>query len=93
MIIECPFCGKRDAGEFTYRGDGTVVRPALSDSSLEAHQAYVYDRENPAGEHAEIWHHNGGCRSHVRVIRNTVSHKILKCDLVGAFAISPKGGV
>jgi heterotetrameric sarcosine oxidase delta subunit len=31
---------------------------------------------NTAGEHDEIWQHAGGCRAHLRVTRNTLTHKI-----------------
>ncbi|TIV08741.1 MAG: sarcosine oxidase subunit delta, partial [Mesorhizobium sp.] len=32
---------------------------------------------NPAGDHNEIWQHSGGCRAHLRVVRNTITHEIL----------------
>jgi heterotetrameric sarcosine oxidase delta subunit len=31
---------------------------------------------NPAGDHNEIWQHSGGCRAHLRVVRNTLTHEI-----------------
>ena len=31
---------------------------------------------NPAGDHKEIWQHSGGCRAHLAVVRNTLTHKI-----------------
>ena len=91
MIISCPFCGERDAGEFTYCGDGTVKRPPLESGDRLAFEAYVYDRENPAGDHVEIWQHTGGCRSHVRVERNTLTHEIGSCTALGLWA-SQDGG-
>ena len=33
MLITCPFCGPRDAAEFTYRGDAEPVQPVM-----ESHQ-------------------------------------------------------
>ncbi len=86
MIIDCPWCGKRDSREFTYQGDGTVKRPTLSDTGLDAYNAYVYDRENPVGPHKELWHHGGGCRSHVLVTRDTLNHKVIDCQAVGPWA-------
>ncbi len=88
MIIVCPWCGKRDVGEFTYKGDGMVKRPVMTETALEPFEAYVYDRGNPAGSHKEIWQHSGGCRSHVLVERNTLTHKVLSCDPVGPWASS-----
>ena len=77
MLIPCPYCGPRDVAEFTYQGDGNRQRPAPESQDLSAWNAYVYDRLNPAGEHNEIWQHSGGCRSHLRVVRNTLTHEIL----------------
>jgi len=86
MIITCPWCGPRALQEFTYRGDGTITRPDIADTSVDLAASFVFDRQNLAGEHSEIWHHGGGCRSHVQVKRNTLSHEILSCDPVGPFA-------
>lgn len=86
MRLTCPYCGERDHAEFTYRGDAGAVRPAINDPSIEVHAAYVFDRENTVGEHAEIWNHTSGCRTHVLVRRNVTSHKVLSCEPVGPFA-------
>ena len=90
MIINCPWCGPRGSEEFTYRGDGTVKRPDLSDTSIELASSYVFDRENIAGDHNEIWQHSSGCRSHLLVKRNTLTHEIKSCELLGPFASSGK---
>lgn len=92
MIITCPWCGDRDAQEFTYQGDGNVMRPPMSETRIEPFEAYVYDRENPAGPHKELWHHTSGCRSHVLVTRNTVTHEVLNCEEIGPWALNGKGG-
>ncbi|MBO6637290.1 MAG: sarcosine oxidase subunit delta [Roseitalea sp.] len=78
MIIVCPFCGPRDLSEFAYCGDADnlAARPDPAATDPAAWNAYVYDRTNPAGEHAEIWQHAGGCRKFLRVVRNTVTHEI-----------------
>ncbi len=86
MRITCPWCGERDHQEFTYRGDAAAKRPAMSDESIEAHQAYVYDRENPDGAHRELWNHTGGCRKHLVVTRNTLTHQITLCEPIGPWA-------
>ena len=76
MIITCPYCGPRDLSEFSYQGDGNRTRPDPASTDQEAWNAYVYDRLNPAGDHNEIWQHSGGCRAHLAVTRNTLTHRI-----------------
>ncbi len=76
MIITCPYCGPRDLAEFTYQGDATRTRPDPASTDQAAWNAYVYDRPNPAGDHTEFWQHHGGCRSHLRVVRSTLTHVI-----------------
>jgi sarcosine oxidase subunit delta len=73
--IKCPWCGVRDEAEFKYRGDATVTRPA-PDAGPDAFYDFVYTRENPKGWHVEWWHHVGGCRQWVKVVRNTLTHDI-----------------
>jgi len=86
MIIPCPFCGPRDLSEFTYCGDADnlAARPDPASTDQAAWNGYVYDRANPAGAHAEIWQHAGGCRRHLRVVRNTVTHEISGVTMLGA---------
>ncbi len=69
MRIQCPFCGERDSSEFTYLGNVTVRRPepGAPDAFFEA----VYMRDDPAGRHEELWYHGFGCRSWLRVTRDT----------------------
>ena len=83
MRLTCPWCGERDGGEFTYRGDATAIRPPIDNDVVEDHQAYVFDRKNPAGPHREVWHHSGGCRSHMVVTRNTLTHEVLDTEPAG----------
>ena len=76
MRIECPCCGLRDNGEFTYLGDDTLKRPRGMDVPLAAMTDYVYLRDNPAGLHSELWYHGMGCRSWLVVARDTRTHRI-----------------
>ncbi len=76
MLITCPYCGPRDILEFTYQGDATRTRPDPASTDRQAWNDYVYLRPNPAGAHREYWQHSGGCRSHLVVIRDTVTHAI-----------------
>jgi len=81
MRIKCPYCGERDAQEFTCRG------AALQRPDAEAPGAvfdYVYLRDNPAGPLSELWYHRAGCRSWLVVARDTRTHAIARV----AFAAS-----
>ena len=82
MRLRCPWCGPRPLDEFTYLGDATVTRPG-DDAAPEAWVDYVYLRENPAGAHQEYWHHQVGCRSWLRVTRDTTTHEIAEVALAG----------
>ena len=73
--IDCPWCGIRDEAEFQYQGDATKIRPK-ENASEDAFFDYVYARDNPKGWHTEWWHHVGGCRQWVKVVRNTLTHEI-----------------
>jgi len=77
MRLLCPFCGERDSIEFTYLGDANVTRPdpAAGDAQA-AFYAAVYLRDNPAGPHQELWYHASGCKSWLRVTRDTRTHAI-----------------
>jgi sarcosine oxidase subunit delta len=83
MLIPCPVCGLRDHAEFTYWGDATIVRPAISEADRGPWARYVYDRANPRGAHEECWHHVHGCRQWLVVARNTETHDISGARLVG----------
>ena len=82
MLITCPYCGPRDLSEFAYQGDGNRTRPDPASTDQEAWNAYVYERLNPAGDHNEIWQHSGGCRAHLAVVRNTLTHRISSVAMV-----------
>ena len=87
MIINHPLLGPRDAGEFTYLGDVSILmRPdghvgeASAEVMDEVHD-YVHLRDNPAGVHRELWYHEHGDRSWLVVTRNVSTHEILKVEL------------
>ena len=82
MRIQCPFCGERDVSEFAYLGDANCTRPNPDAPGAEtAFVEAVYLRDNPAGPHKELWDHASGCRSWLRVTRNTRTHEILTVNL------------
>ena len=92
MLIPHPLLGLRDAQEFTYLGDASLMTPpeesppdepagALSAEIEAALSAHVYLRDNPAGVHRELWFHEHGDRSWLIVTRDTVTHEILGAEL------------
>ncbi|APG49048.1 sarcosine oxidase subunit delta [Phaeobacter porticola] len=92
MIINHPLLGPRDAQEFTYLGDANLMnRPYwLSENALKQFHDYLYLRENPAGEHRELWFHEQGDRSWLVVTRNISTHEILKVELARDVALANK---
>ena len=83
MIINHPLLGPRDAQEFTYLGDASLIDRLdwQADDAAEQFYNYQYLRNNPAGEHRELWFHEGGDRSWLVVTRNTVTHEISNVEL------------
>jgi sarcosine oxidase subunit delta len=83
MIINHPLLGPRDAQEFTYLGDASLIdRPDWqADNAAQAFHDYLYLRDNPSGDHRELWFHEQGDRSWLVVTRNTVTHEITKVEL------------
>ena len=77
LLITCPWCGPRAQIEFTYGGDASVARPADPEAvSAGEWLDHVYFRDNPRGPHNEWWQHSSGCRSWVKVRRDTWSHRV-----------------
>lgn len=82
MIIPHPLLGPRDAQEFVYLGDASLIhRPDGLTASLEAFHDYAYLRDNPAGLHRELWYHEQGDRSWLVVTRDTLTHAITRVEL------------
>ena len=82
MIIHHPILGPRDAQEFVYLGDASLMRrPDGMTAGIEAFHDWLYNRDNPAGEHRELWYHEQGDRSWLVVTRNTVTHEVIRVEL------------
>ena len=83
MIINHPLLGPRDAAEFTYLGDASLInRPDWqSDTANQDFYEYGYLRSNPAGIHRELWFHETGDRSWLVVTRNTITHEISNVEM------------
>jgi heterotetrameric sarcosine oxidase delta subunit len=88
MIINHPLLGPRDAAEFTYLGDASLIdRPdGMAENALPAFIEYGYLRDNPAGMHEELWYHEQGDRSWLVVTRDTLTHDITAVRLARVVA-------
>lgn len=83
MRIICPHCGARDLREYEYLGSAKLLsRPKGAADFYD----YVYVRENPSGENAELWQHTMGCRAWLHVRRNVTTHEILDVKLASDIA-------
>ena len=90
MIIDHPLLGPRDAAEFVYLGDAALIdRPEWQapDAARRFHD-YLHLRDNPAGEHPELWFHEQGDRSWLVVTRDTLTHEILRVELARDVALA-----
>ena len=83
MIIPHPLLGPRDAQEFVYLGDTSLIeRPdGLAADAQDRFHNYLYLRDNPAGLHRELWYHEQGDRSWLVVTRNTLTHEITQVEM------------
>ncbi len=90
MIINHPLLGPRDAQEFTYLGDASLMdRPdPEGENGGDRFHDYLYLRDNPSGEHQELWYHEQGDRSWLVVTRNTLTHEISNVELARDVAIT-----
>jgi len=90
MLINHPLLGPRDAAEFVYLGDACLIyRPdPEAEDAARAFYEYAYLRDNPAGDHRELWYHEQGDRSWLVVTRNTLSHEITKVELARDVALA-----
>ncbi|MFT5870324.1 MAG: heterotetrameric sarcosine oxidase delta subunit [Paracoccaceae bacterium] len=82
MRIKCPLCGERDRREFYYMGHETYLTRPAEAAGIEAWDNYLHLRDNPAGVTKDLWYHENGCSSWLLVERDTVTHDILRVELV-----------
>jgi heterotetrameric sarcosine oxidase delta subunit len=84
LLIDCPWCGKRDETEFQYGGEAHIARPENPDALTDREWAdYLFMRANPKGWLRERWMHAHGCRRWFNAIRSTVSHEIVAVYRMG----------
>jgi len=85
MQIDCPHCGQRAQGEFTY--ERTVDSVVSLDASPDDAMAALFTRANPRGLDEEIWRHTFGCRAWLVLTRHRVTHAIEAIRAVGPEAL------
>ncbi len=82
MRLKCPLCGPRDRREFYYSGAEDYLNRPAADAPLADWDNHLHLRDNPAGVTKDLWYHETGCAAWLLVTRNTVTHEILKTELV-----------
>jgi sarcosine oxidase, subunit delta len=75
MLLPCPWCGARNAGEFRYVGE-SGTRPDPATVTSEQWRRYLYFHVNPCGWVRENWYHGAGCRRYFTVERHTVTNEV-----------------
>lgn len=75
MLLDCPWCGPRNASEFRYVGEQTA-RPDPATADPQAWRTYLHARANPAGWTTETWLHRAGCRRFFVAERHTVTNEV-----------------
>lgn len=88
ILLPCPWCGPRDAGEFHYLGEA-IARPDPRTASPVQWREYLYVRSNPRGWTSETWYHRAGCRRYLSVERHTETNQIRSCRPAGPASDSP----
>ena len=81
MRIPHPLLGLRDASEFVYLGDASLLLRPHVEAGAAAFYDYVYLRDNPSGSHQELWYHQHGDGAWLVVTRDTLTHAIIKVEL------------
>ena len=82
MKIPCPLYGPRDRREFYYYGSPDYLTPVGQDADSDALDNQLFLRDNIAGQVQDLWYHEMGCTSWIKVTRNTVTHAVLGAELV-----------
>ncbi|MGF1471445.1 MAG: sarcosine oxidase subunit delta [Rubrobacteraceae bacterium] len=85
ILLDCPYCGPRNASEFHYAGE-LSERPDPTGTTPGEWRTFLYLRDNPAGWTTETWFHRAGCRQHLVVERHTVTNEVRRTRLPDAGA-------
>ena len=85
LVIHCPYCGDRPELEFVYGGQAHLTRASDPSAQTEAElAAFLYERVNVKGVHAERWRHVHGCAKFFNALRDTTTDQ---------FVVTYKSGV
>jgi sarcosine oxidase subunit delta len=78
LVIHCPYCGDRPELEFAYAGQAHLTRAADPSSQSDAElAAFLYERVNVKGVHAERWRHVRGCAKFFNALRDTTTDQFV----------------
>jgi sarcosine oxidase, subunit delta len=83
ILLPCPWCGPRDAGEFHHLGEA-VARPDPGTADPAQWREYLYVRSNQRDWTSETWYHRAGCRRYIRVERHTETNEVRASRAVGS---------
>ncbi len=75
ILLPCPWCGPRSAGEFGYVGE-TRARPDPQTTTPAEWRDYLYLRRNAAGWTTERWYHRMGCRRYLVLERDCTTNEV-----------------
>jgi sarcosine oxidase subunit delta len=78
LLIHCPYCGDRPELEFAHAGQAHLVRARDPSTQTDAEwAAFLYERSNIKGVHAERWRHVRGCARYFNALRDTTTDKFI----------------
>jgi sarcosine oxidase subunit delta len=73
ILIDCPNCGPRVSGEFTFLGDSRSA-PVPNDDIL-AWRRYLYFDDNRPDWTSELWIHSSGCNQALELTRHRLTNE------------------
>jgi sarcosine oxidase subunit delta len=78
LVIHCPYCGDRPELEFSHAGQAHLVRARDPSTQTDTEwAAFLYERSNIKGVHAERWRHIRGCARFFNALRDTTTDKFV----------------
>lgn len=84
LLITCHCCGATaDETDFHCGGEAHIQRPTAEEATEHSLGAYLFDRKNPKGLHAERWRHQYGCGKWFHMLRDTRT-----LEIYGVYAIT-----
>jgi sarcosine oxidase subunit delta len=73
ILIECPNCGPRVSGEYSFLGENTE-QPAAGAQDIAAWRRYLYFSANSPSWTQERWIHSHGCNQVVDIRRHRTTN-------------------